>query len=161
MEVSIHSCSFGQVLIGSTDNILLSIELGKDIDECYRNFINRWEKVDKQIQLRTNNRIVNQVLQVIETGIYDPNIEFILTGTVFQQQVWKVISKIEFGKTLSYKDIAIKINNPNAVRAIGTACGSNPIAIIVPCHRVVKIDGSDGGYRWGTNIKQKLLQREQ
>ena len=81
-------------------------------------------------------------------------------GTNLQRRVWGVISTIEPGKTMSYKDIAAQIGNPKAVRAIGSSCGTNPITIIVPCHRVVRSDGSDGGYRWGLDIKRKLLQRE-
>ncbi|MEP0175183.1 MAG: methylated-DNA--[protein]-cysteine S-methyltransferase [Paraglaciecola sp.] len=83
-----------------------------------------------------------------------------LKGTKFQQQVWAQLLKIPFGQTCSYKDIAEKINNPKAVRAVGAANGRNPITIIVPCHRVIGSNGKLTGYAWGTAIKSALLTLE-
>jgi methylated-DNA-[protein]-cysteine S-methyltransferase len=88
------------------------------------------------------------------------DIPFSLSGTNFQKQVWKELSKIPFGKTVSYKDIARKIKNPKAVRAVGSANGKNPMCIIIPCHRVIAADGSIGGYSGGITNKQKLLRFE-
>jgi methylated-DNA-[protein]-cysteine S-methyltransferase len=82
-------------------------------------------------------------------------------GTVFQNRVWKALSEIPFGKTVAYKDIAQKIKNPKAVRAVGTANGKNPFCIIVPCHRVIAADGSIGGYGGGISVKRQLLEIEQ
>lgn len=78
-------------------------------------------------------------------------------GTQFQMKVWKQLGKIPYGKTASYKDIAVKIKNPAAVRAIGQANGANPLPIIVPCHRVINADGSIGGYSCGLDVKRKLF----
>lgn len=83
-----------------------------------------------------------------------------LAGSPFQKQVWAALSKIPFGKTISYKDLARNINNPKAVRAVGSANGRNPICIIVPCHRVIASDGSLGGYAGGLSNKQQLLKIE-
>lgn len=83
-----------------------------------------------------------------------------LDGTDFQKSVWLVLSKIPYGKTSSYKDIAKFIGNPKAVRAVGTAVGKNPFLIIIPCHRVIKKDGSLGGFAYGKKIKKKLLNIE-
>lgn len=162
MEISIHKCLFGYVLIGTYENALKAVELGKDADECYRNFINRWSNTSLNVEERKNNNLAEKVLKTIDTGIIDTSFQFSFydIGTYLQRKIWDAISTIELGKTVSYKDIAIQIGNPKAVRAVGSACGANPIAIIVPCHRVVKSDGSEGGYRWGLDIKRKLLQRE-
>ena len=84
-----------------------------------------------------------------------------LEGTEFQKQVWKELSKIPFGQTLSYRDVAQRIKNPKAVRAVGSANGKNPVCIIIPCHRVIAADGSIGGYTGGIQIKQQLLKLEQ
>ncbi len=81
-------------------------------------------------------------------------------GTPFQRQVWNELANIPFGKTLSYKDIAKNIDNPKAVRAVGTANGRNPICIIVPCHRVIAANGTLGGYIAGLSVKKKLLDLE-
>ncbi len=88
------------------------------------------------------------------------DINFNSSGTDFQMKVWKELSRIPFGKTVSYKDIARKIKNPNAVRAVGTANGKNPMCIIVPCHRVIAADGSIGGYGGGIAMKRQLLDLE-
>ena len=90
----------------------------------------------------------------------DFDLPFDIEGTVFQTQVWKALSKIPYGKTVSYSDIAKKINNPKAVRAVGSANGKNPLCIIVPCHRVIAADGTLGGYSGGLDIKTKLLELE-
>lgn len=161
MEVSIHNCSFGHVLIGTLGNNVTAIEFGKDSDECYRNFINRWRGESFIAEPRVNFNIIDSVLKVIETGDHDPSIKVLfLDGTLFQRRVWEAIQTIEPGKNLSYKDIANAINHPKSFRAVGTACGANPVAVIVPCHRVLRSNGGDGGYRWGLDIKRKLLQRE-
>lgn len=83
-----------------------------------------------------------------------------VAGTDFQQQVWQQLLTIPCGKTTSYADIAKKINNPKAVRAVGTANGRNPLTIVVPCHRVIGADGSLTGYAWGTSLKEQLLNHE-
>lgn len=81
-------------------------------------------------------------------------------GTAFQKKVWKALSRIPYGKTFSYKDVAVRIRNPKAIRAVGTANGKNPVCIIVPCHRVISNDGSIGGYSGGIGIKKRLLELE-
>lgn len=81
-------------------------------------------------------------------------------GTPFQKKVWSELQKIPFGKTLAYKDIAKKIHNPKAVRAVGTANGKNPFCIIIPCHRVIAADGTLGGYAGGLEMKKYLLDLE-
>ncbi len=81
-------------------------------------------------------------------------------GTPFQKKVWRALSKIPFGKTASYKDVAEMIGNPKACRAVGTANGKNPLCIVVPCHRVISNDGSLGGYTGGLSKKRYLLSLE-
>ena len=85
-----------------------------------------------------------------------------LEGTDFQKTVWKEISKIPFGETRTYKDLAIAIGKPNSSRAVANACGKNPYPIIIPCHRVIRSDGSLGGYsgKGGIEAKRKLLNQE-
>ena len=80
-----------------------------------------------------------------------------VTGSDFQKSIWEVIKKVPLGKTISYTDIAEKVGNKNAVRAAGTACGRNPLALFIPCHRVVRKTGEDYGYSWGADRKKWLL----
>lgn len=84
-----------------------------------------------------------------------------LQGTLFQIQVWKQLAKIPYGHTVSYRDIAKRIKNPKAVRAVGSANGKNPVCIIIPCHRVIAADGTIGGYGGGLTKKRQLLSLEQ
>ena len=83
-----------------------------------------------------------------------------LRGTAFQQRVWRELTRIPRGETITYGELAKRIGAPGAVRAVGTACGANPVAMIVPCHRVLRGDGELGGYRWGISRKQALLRSE-
>lgn len=83
-----------------------------------------------------------------------------IEGTDFQKKVWSELRKIPYGKTISYKELAKRIKNDNAVRAVGTANGRNPISIIIPCHRVIAHNGTMGGYAGGLGIKKKLLELE-
>jgi O-6-methylguanine DNA methyltransferase len=95
-----------------------------------------------------------------ENDDFNVNIEF-LTGTVLQRRVWNEIRNIDFGERITYKELALRVGSPRAVRAVASACGKNPIALIVPCHRVVRNDGSLGEYRWGAETKEMLLKMEE
>ncbi|MBR7889609.1 methylated-DNA--[protein]-cysteine S-methyltransferase [Marinomonas sp. A79] len=89
-----------------------------------------------------------------------PDLPLDLHGTDFQMQVWQSLLTIQTGDTRSYGELAAQIDRPNAVRAVGTACGKNRIAVLIPCHRVLRSDGNLGGYRWGLERKQALLDKE-
>lgn len=81
-------------------------------------------------------------------------------GTPFQQKIWRTLQEIPAGKTVSYSTLAHMAGSPEAVRAAGSACGANPVAIVIPCHRVIHKDGSLSEYGWGTDIKEQLLELE-
>ena len=83
-----------------------------------------------------------------------------LRGTQFQQAVWQALLTIPAGQTRSYREIADQIGRPKAVRAVGSACGANPISVLIPCHRVIRSDGSYQGYHWGVEMKTRLLNQE-
>jgi AraC family transcriptional regulator of adaptative response/methylated-DNA-[protein]-cysteine methyltransferase len=83
-----------------------------------------------------------------------------VAGTAFQERVWRALAAIPRGKTASYADVAAAIGQPSAVRAVAQACAANPTALAIPCHRVVRTDGSLSGYRWGVERKAALLERE-
>ncbi|MBL8014369.1 MAG: methylated-DNA--[protein]-cysteine S-methyltransferase [Candidatus Omnitrophica bacterium] len=102
----------------------------------------------------------DQLKQYFKGERQDFDIPLDLDGTDFQKRVWKELSRIPFGKTVSYADIAKKIRNPKAVRAVGNANGKNPVCIVVPCHRVIASDGGIGGYSGGLPVKRSLLKLE-
>ncbi|MDR2781664.1 MAG: methylated-DNA--[protein]-cysteine S-methyltransferase [Holosporaceae bacterium] len=88
------------------------------------------------------------------------DLDFAIDGSVFQTSVWNQLMKIPYGKTKTYKEIAVAVNNPRSCIAVGRACAKNPIAIFIPCHRVIGFDGNLTGYAGGLNIKKKLLEIE-
>ena len=95
--------------------------------------------------------------EVKKFDIYD---KLEITGTDFQKSIWQELINIPYGETRTYKDIAQKISNPKALRAVGTAIGKNPFFIIIPCHRVSRSDGKMGGFAYGLDVKEKLLDLE-
>lgn len=99
-----------------------------------------------------------EIADLIFRHKYDPPLK--IRGTAFQRSVWKVLQGIALGKTISYQDIATAIGKPKAVRAVGSAVGANPVSYLIPCHRVIRSDGSLGGYRWGLALKKLLLEEE-
>ncbi len=105
-------------------------------------------------------RTVKQIEEYLAGQRKQFNVDFDIAGTPFQMQVWRELYKIPFGKTVSYSDIARRINNPKAVRAVGSANGKNPICIIIPCHRVIAANGMIGGYGGGLPRKRHLLKVE-
>src|SRR5690606_39340286 len=101
------------------------------------------------------------VLAVIDQGKLPQGIPLDLMGTAFQRRVWRALQEVPPGSTVSYAELAERIGAKGAARAVGHACGSNRVAVCVPCHRVLRGDGSVGGYRWGLGRKREILDREQ
>lgn len=116
--------------------------------------------VFKTVKDKLFNSCYNQLLEYFNSKRKKFSLKFKLTGTEFQKKVWKALLKIPYGKTVSYKYIAEKINNPKAVRAVGLANKKNPLPIIIPCHRVIGKNGKLVGYSSGLDIKEKLLNLE-
>lgn len=106
------------------------------------------------------NNVIKQINEYLSGEREKFDIPLFLEGTIFQKNVWNELCKIPFGQSRSYKNIAIKIKNEKAYRAVGTSNGKNPIAIIIPCHRVINANGGLGGYSSGLKIKKKLLKIE-
>jgi AraC family transcriptional regulator, regulatory protein of adaptative response / methylated-DNA-[protein]-cysteine methyltransferase len=136
------------VRFGETDAALLR-ELKKDFHAA---FIHRDDERLKPMAA--------QLAQMVAGAAAAPEIPLDIQGTAFQQLVWQALRRIPAGETRSYADVAGAIGRPKAVRAVANACASNPVALVVPCHRVVQKNGSMAGYRWGVKRKKALLERE-
>lgn len=104
--------------------------------------------------------VFEQLREYFDRGRKKFDVPLNLKGTEFQKKVWKEVSKIPFGKTKTYKEIALKIGDVKSVRAVGKANGANPVPIIIPCHRVIGANGSLTGYAAGIDVKEKLLALE-
>lgn len=103
---------------------------------------------------------LDQIVAYLGNGGPMPDAPLDVHGTPFQQEVWEYLRSTSRGTALTYGELAAAIGRPNAVRAVGTACGANHIAVLIPCHRAVRRDGSLGGYRWGLERKRSLLKAE-
>ncbi len=124
------------------------------------------ERVKRQFpaaKLLRDDEAMNDVMSalvLLAAGRSAPDLPLHVQGTAFQARVWSALKEIPEGDTRTYAEVAQSINAPSSARAVANACGANPTAIVVPCHRVVRTDGSLGGYYWGIEIKRDLLQRE-
>jgi AraC family transcriptional regulator of adaptative response/methylated-DNA-[protein]-cysteine methyltransferase len=105
-------------------------------------------------------RTIAEVVGLVEAPAQRLDLPLDIRGTAFQQKVWAALQTIPPGKTATYKEIARAIGQPTAVRAVAQACGANPLAVAIPCHRVVRSDGDLSGYRWGVERKRELIARE-
>lgn len=104
--------------------------------------------------------LVAQVVASVESPDYDRDLPLDVRGTAFQEAIWQALRGIPAGETRTYAELAAAAGNPKAVRAAGTACGANPVAIVVPCHRAQRSDGTLGGYAYGIDRKVTLLRKE-
>ncbi len=148
----------GAVLAAATAKGLCSIKLGDDSGKLRRLLADEFAAA----------RLIEDKLDELKAGILSfiageaslARVPLDIRGTVFQRRVWDALRRIPRGETRSYGDIARAIGTPRAVRAVGSACGANPVALAVPCHRAVRADGSLGGYAWGIARKKRLLELE-
>lgn len=157
MKLGTYESLFGKVTIATTDGLLCGVTFGSP--EPLISYLRKYKVYQLDDELPPTN-VTDNVLDIINNGV-DPKIHIYLYGTPFQIKVWNELLHIPKGTLLSYQHIADRIRKPKATRAVANAIGCNPIAVIVPCHRVVRLDGSLGGYRWGMQIKRSLLQREE
>lgn len=157
---TIGNCSLGKLLLAASEQGICALLLGDD-DQALRNELHVYFPLATISP--TDASITSWLAQVIEL-IDKPkgklHLPLHLRGTAFQQRVWQALQEIPAGKTLSYTELAAKIGQPKAARAVASACANNNIAVLIPCHRVVRGDGSLSGYRWGVERKRQLLERE-
>ena len=158
----ITCCAFssplGMVLIAATDKGLCSVKLGDDAGRLKALLADEFSAA--QIVQGELKELKAQVLAFIEGEASLARLPLDIRGTVFQRRVWDELRRIPRGETRTYQEIARAIGAPDAVRAVGSACGANPVALAVPCHRAVRTDGGLGGYAWGLARKKKLLALE-
>ncbi|MHC8381107.1 methylated-DNA--[protein]-cysteine S-methyltransferase [Pseudomonas sp. LB3P14] len=152
--------SLGVLLLAFSAEGLCALLLGDDLATLERDLARRFP--GKQTPQRDEGLMpaLEQTLRHLEDPRSALDLPLDLTGSVFQRRVWDALRQIPVGETASYQDIARQLGQPMAFRAVANACGANPLAVIVPCHRVLRQDGSLGGYRWGLDRKRQLLDRE-
>jgi AraC family transcriptional regulator, regulatory protein of adaptative response / methylated-DNA-[protein]-cysteine methyltransferase len=161
IRFAVGECSLGSILVAATDKGVCAIELGDDPQRLVRGLQDRFRNARLIGGDQKFEQQVAKVVGFVEAPAHGLDLPLDIRGTAFQQRVWKAIRTIPAGSTASYAEIAKRIGAPKAVRAVAQACASNAIAVAIPCHRVVRSDGSTSGYRWGVARKRALLAREQ
>lgn len=160
IRFAVGQSSLGAVLVAATGKGVCAILLGDDPDALVRDLQDRFPRAALDGGDRDFDAIVAQVIGLVEAPRLGLNLPLDIGGTLFQQRVWQALQAIPPGQTRSYAAIAAVIGSPAAVRAVAGACAANPLAVAVPCHRVVRRDGGLSGYRWGIERKRALLDRE-
>lgn len=151
--------SLGPVLVAGTARGIAAVLLGDDREALLRDLRRRFPKTALIGDDRLDGWLA-KVVALVEAPAAAPELPLDARGTPFQQRVWRALREIAPGTTASYAQIAARIGLPRATRAVAQACGANPLAVLVPCHRVVRGDGGLSGYRWGVARKRALLALE-
>ena len=160
ISYALANSSVGRVLVAASGRGVCAVRLGDSDQELVTELRREFPLSSVREDASALHDAVERVVACVNGNDPHPDIALDIRGTAFQARVWETLRRIPRGQTRSYAQIALAMQQPRAVRAVARACASNPLAVIVPCHRVVRSDGSLGGYRWGVERKQKLLASE-
>ena len=159
ISYTIVASPMGRLLVAVTERGVCAVRMGDTDSElekdCARSFPATLERDDAALQ-----EPVEKILNHLTNKEPQLDLPLDIRSTAFQRQVWEQLRAIPYGQTVSYGEVAKALGKPGAVRAVGRACATNPVALVIPCHRVVREDQSLGGYRWGLERKQKLIDHE-
>ena len=158
IRFSCFATVLGIALVATTERGVCAVKLGTETDKLKRLLAEEFSAADL-IEERIPE-IEERVRAFIAGEGSLARVPVDIRGTVFQRRVWEALRRIPRGETRTYSEIAREIGAPAAVRAVGSACGANPVALVVPCHRAVRTDGGLGGYAWGLPVKKRLLEIE-
>ena len=156
----VRPCALGHALIAATARGVCALFFADAPDGLHDELRARFPHATIAPADAALERLADLAVKLIDGATPAPEVPLDLVGTAFQQRVWRALREIPPGTTTTYAQLARRIGAPRAVRAVGTACGANPVSVAVPCHRVVRGDGGLGGYRWGLARKKALLARE-
>ncbi|GAC1644696.1 MAG: bifunctional DNA-binding transcriptional regulator/O6-methylguanine-DNA methyltransferase Ada [Acidobacteriaceae bacterium] len=160
VHYTVFVSDFGQVLIAATDKGVCSLRLGNSEQRLVRE-LNEEFRAAKLVRNDVRLQPFVDIVQRYLAGFADtPELPLDVRASAFQARVWYALQRIPAGETRTYSDVAAQLGEPKAVRAVARACATNPVALAVPCHRVVAKSGALSGYRWGTERKRQILQRE-
>ena len=157
---ALGQCALGAILVACSARGVCAIALGDDPAVLLRELQDRFPRAELVGGDARFEALVARVVGFIERPAIGLDLPLDVRGTAFQQQVWEALRRIPPGRTASYAEIARAIGAPAAARAVAQACAGNPLALAIPCHRVVRSDGALSGYRWGVERKRALLARE-
>jgi len=153
-------CELGYLLVAATKKGICAVRLGSARDELESDLRNEFSAAQFEHDTGRLNDWVNQILEHLAGNRPNLDLPLDVQATAFQRLVWESLRAIPYGSTSSYSDVAKAISRPTAVRAVARACATNPLALVIPCHRVIREDENLSGYRWGLERKRRLLERE-
>ena len=160
VRYTVGRCDLGRVLLAATDQGVCGLSLGDSEGELEAWVRDEFPAAEIERADGELSGWLRAVLDHLAGELPDPALPLDVRGTAFQRRVWEELRRIPAGETRTYTQVAAAVGAPAAVRAVARACATNPVSVLTPCHRVVGVDGSMRGYRWGVGRKQKLLERE-
>ena len=166
-EMIAYACrqtALGLLMMAATDKGVCFAEFGEDEETLHEQLQKEFPKARLVNSKASESPELDSWMGALDEHLCKdkprPDVPLDIRGTAFQTRVWKLLLSVREGEVVSYTELARRLGEPKAVRAVASACGRNRIAVLIPCHRVLRSDGSLGGYRWGLNRKQRLLQKE-
>ena len=160
IRYTVTESPLGRMLIAATDKGICAIQFGDSDEALLRGLTNEFPFAQRREDDAAMKQWSVAVLQQMAGKALPGSLPLDIRATAFQRRVWNCLQKIPYGSTRSYQAIAKKVGNPQASRAVARACATNPVAVAIPCHRVVRQNGDMGGYRWGVERKKALLEME-
>lgn len=160
IRFAVGECSLGSILVAQSAKGVCALLLGDNPEVLVRDLQDRFPRATLLGGDVAFEQVIAKVIAFVEKPSQGIGLPLDVRGTAFQQRVWQALREIPLGSTASYTEIAARIGAPNGARAVAQACGANALAVAIPCHRVVRTDGSLSGYRWGVERKRNLLTRE-
>ncbi len=160
ISYTIAKSSMGRVLVAGTERGISAVYLGDNDAELSAALREEYPQAEIQPIAPGKSKWVRAIIAHLDKSNAPLDLPTDVMGTAFQRRVWQALREIPLGATRTYADVARAIGQPTAIRAVGHACATNPASIVVPCHRVIRTDGTLGGYRWGLHRKKSLLEKE-
>ena len=152
--------SLGEVLVAATERGISAVYLGDAAPKLVNELREEYPRAEITAEKGAFSQWVQEIVARTEGSAPRRELPLDLQATAFQRRVWQELQRIPRGSTRTYSQIARAVGKPRAVRAVARACATNPVSVVVPCHRVVRADGNLAGYRWGVSRKERLLERE-
>ncbi len=157
---ALGKCWLGHFLVAQTEKGVCAVELGDDPSCLLNDFQKRFPNAVLLSEDRVFQKNIAKIAEISQHPYMSVDIPLDIKGTAFQKKVWDTLRLIPPGETLTYEQVASHIGMPKSIRAVANACANNKLALLIPCHRVVRKDGTPSGYRWGLDKKEKLLDLE-
>jgi AraC family transcriptional regulator, regulatory protein of adaptative response / methylated-DNA-[protein]-cysteine methyltransferase len=157
---TVANTTLGKVLVAATQRGVSAVYLGENEKTLVEELRKEYAKAEIVRAGEGNESWLKEIVHRVEGNAPSMELPLDVHATAFQRRVWQELQKIPRGTTRTYTQVAKSLGKPQSVRAVARACATNPVSIVVPCHRVIRTDGTLAGYRWGLSRKEKLLERE-